>query len=85
MTTPSHPVRRFACVSDRDEFHELVTDVPATLTWFMTPRPGFDASERQAFELQFSGNSGSTKLDLVISGSLLRAHTARSDYSRGQF
>jgi len=53
--TPSHPVQRFACVSDRDEFHELVTDIPATLTWFMTPRPGFNASERSAFELlQFS-------------------------------
>lgn len=49
--TPSHPVQRFACVSDRDEFHELVTDVPATSTWFMTPRPGFDASKREAFEL----------------------------------
>ncbi|WP_375431010.1 hypothetical protein [uncultured Friedmanniella sp.] len=53
--TPSHPVQRFACVSDRDEFHELVTDVPATSTWLMTPRPGFDASQREAFELlQFS-------------------------------
>lgn len=49
--TPSHPVQRFACVSDRDEFHELVTDVPATSTWFMTPRPGFDATKREAFEL----------------------------------
>lgn len=50
-TTPSHAVQRFACVSDRDEFHELVTDVPATSTWFMTPRPGFKASSRDAFEL----------------------------------
>lgn len=48
---PSHSVQRFACVSDRDEFHELVTDVPATSTWFMTPRPGFHANERRAFEL----------------------------------
>ena len=49
--TPSHPTQRFACVSDRDEFHDLVTDVPATSTWFMTPRPGFDAAKREAFEL----------------------------------
>jgi len=49
--TPTHPVQRFACVSDRDEFHELVSDVPATSTWFMTPRPGFDATKREAFEL----------------------------------
>lgn len=48
---PSHPVARFACVSDRDEFYELTTDVPATSTWFMTPRPGFDASKRECFEL----------------------------------
>ncbi len=48
---PSHPVARFACVSDRDEFYELTRDVPATSTWFMTPRPGFDASKRECFEL----------------------------------
>ena len=55
--TPTHPVQRFACVSDRDEFHELVSDVPATSTWFMTPRPGFDATKREAFELlEFSVN-----------------------------
>lgn len=48
---PSHPIARFACVSDRDEFYELTRDVPATSTWFMTPRPGFDASKRECFEL----------------------------------
>jgi len=51
----AHPLQRFACVSDRDEFHALVTDVPATLTWFMTLQRGFTASERNAFRLlQFS-------------------------------
>lgn len=54
---PSHPVQRFACVSDREEFRELVSDVPSTLTWYMTPRPGFDAASQDAFELlQFSVN-----------------------------
>lgn len=48
---PSEHVARFACVSDRDEFYELTTDIPATSTWFMTPRPGFDASNRECFEL----------------------------------
>lgn len=48
---PSHPVQRFACVSDKDEFHELTSEVPSTATWYMTPRPGFDASQRDAFEL----------------------------------
>ncbi|WP_336855944.1 hypothetical protein [Sinomonas albida] len=48
---PSHSTQRFACVSDKDEYRELVSDIPATSTWFMTPRPGFDASSREAFEL----------------------------------
>lgn len=50
-TVPSHSVRRFACVSDRDEFNELVTDVPSTSTWFMRARPGLDASSRSCYEL----------------------------------
>lgn len=50
-TVPSHAVRRFACVSDRDEFNELVTEVPATSTWFMRSRPGMDASSRECYEL----------------------------------
>jgi hypothetical protein len=52
---PTHAVQHFACVSDRDEYHELISETPATIAWFMTPRPGFNASERSAFELlQFS-------------------------------
>lgn len=50
-TVPSGPVRRFACVSDRDEYNELVLDAPATSAWFMTPRPGMDASSREFYEL----------------------------------
>lgn len=50
-TIPTHPVQRFACVSDRDEFYELVTDVPATLTWLMTSRAGLDATDQRYYEL----------------------------------
>ena len=50
-TIPSHAVRRFACVSDRDEFNELVAETPSTLTWFMRPRPGMDASKHECYEL----------------------------------
>lgn len=50
-TIPSHTVRRFACVSDRDEFNELVAETPSTLTWFMRPRPGMDASKQECYEL----------------------------------
>ena len=50
-TVPSSATRRFACVSDQDEYNELRQDVPATSTWFMTPRPGMDARCREAYEL----------------------------------
>lgn len=49
--TPTHPTQRFACVSDRDEFREFAADIPSTLPWFMTPRPGVDASSRDCFDL----------------------------------
>lgn len=48
---PNSPTARFVCTSDREEFHDLLSEVPATSTWFMTPRPGFDAAERTSFEL----------------------------------
>lgn len=50
-TVPSGTVRRFACVSDRAEYNELRQDVPATATWFMTPRPGMDAANKECYEL----------------------------------
>lgn len=56
-TVPGHTVRKFACVSDRDEFYELFTEIPATWTWFMPPRTGVSASDQAAFELlEFSVN-----------------------------
>lgn len=48
---PSSPVQRFACTSNREDFHDLISDIPSTATWFMTDRPGFAANERRAFEL----------------------------------
>lgn len=50
-TIPSGSVRRFACVSDRAEYDELLLDVPATSPWMMTPRPGMDASSKDNYEL----------------------------------
>ncbi|MFT4165678.1 MAG: hypothetical protein QM650_10605 [Microlunatus sp.] len=50
-TIPSRAVRRFACVSDRDEFNELREEGFAETPWFMTPRKGVDPSSREAFEL----------------------------------
>lgn len=48
---PSHDSQRFACVSDKEEFRDLISDLPATSTWFMTPASGFDASDRESYEL----------------------------------
>jgi hypothetical protein len=50
-TVPSGIVRRFACVSDRDEYNDLLLDIPATSPWLMVPRPGMDASKREFYEL----------------------------------
>ncbi|MEH3138782.1 MAG: hypothetical protein PGN37_01120 [Mycobacterium kyogaense] len=50
-TVPSGPVRRFACVSNRDEYNDLRADVPATSAWLMVPRLGMDASSRDFYEL----------------------------------
>jgi hypothetical protein len=48
--------RRFACVSDRQEYRELAQD-PATSTWYIREAHGVDAASRQAFELvQFTVN-----------------------------
>ena len=50
-TVPSSATRRFACVSDQDEYNELRQDVPATSTWFMASRPGMDARSQESYEL----------------------------------
>lgn len=50
-TIPSGPIRRFACVSDRDEYNDLVLDAPATAAWYVVPRPGMDPSSRDVYEV----------------------------------
>ncbi|WP_455159582.1 hypothetical protein [Schaalia cardiffensis] len=50
-TIPSGTIRRFACVSDRDEYRELLLDLPATSPWLMQKRPGVDAVSRESYEL----------------------------------
>ena len=54
---PSARVQKFACVSDRDEFRELLSELPATSTWFLSPRTGLTPTDPAAYELlQFSVN-----------------------------
>ncbi|WP_431230445.1 hypothetical protein [Paenarthrobacter nicotinovorans] len=60
-TIPSHATQKFACVSDRDEFRDLVSDTPATFAWRMAPRSGFDASDKNAFELVQYSVDGETR------------------------
>lgn len=50
-TIPNGSVRRFACVSDRQEYRELLLDIPATSPWLMQSRPGVDAASRESYEL----------------------------------
>ena len=50
-TVPSSATRRFACVSDQDEYTELLTDTPATAAWLLQNRPGVDAASRSSYEL----------------------------------
>ncbi len=50
-TVPSSTTRRFACVSDQDEYNELLADTPATAAWLLQNRPGVDAASRSSYEL----------------------------------
>ena len=50
-TIPVHSQRRFVCLSDKDEYRELATDLGQTSAWFLKPKPGIDAGSRDAFEL----------------------------------
>ena len=50
-TTPAYPVRRFACVSDRAEYNELLLDIPTTSPWLVVARDGVDPRSRQTYEL----------------------------------
>jgi hypothetical protein len=54
-TIPTHAERRFACVSDREEYIELAHERGSTTAWFINPAGGIDARSEAAFELmQFS-------------------------------
>lgn len=69
-TTPSHPMRRFACVSDRDDYYELTSDLPSTSAWLMSARSGMDASDRANFELlDFAVDGESRRIRRTVSKS----------------
>jgi hypothetical protein len=49
--TPGTPTMRFACVSDRDEYRELLHDQTLPAVWHFPPLGDLDASSTEAFEL----------------------------------
>lgn len=48
---PRHATRHFACVSDKKEYRELSGESGSTSAWYLSQRPGVDASTKDAFEL----------------------------------
>lgn len=48
---PRHATRHFACVSNKQEYRELSAESGSTSAWYLSPRPGVDASTKDAFEL----------------------------------
>ena len=48
---PSSATRRFSCVSDQDEYAELLADTPATAAWLLQNHPGVDAASRFSYQL----------------------------------
>ena len=49
--TPANPVLRFACVSDMDEYRELLQDPSSTGAWYFKPIGQYDAASPEVFEL----------------------------------
>lgn len=48
---PIHQTRRFVCLDDLEQFRELDRNGGATSAWYIKPRAGVRAAERDAFEL----------------------------------
>lgn len=48
---PRFHTRRFACVSDKDEYRDLVEEYDGTSAWYFTPKGGVDANSKDAFEV----------------------------------
>ncbi|MCA1705793.1 MAG: hypothetical protein LC808_22020, partial [Actinobacteria bacterium] len=48
---PASPTLRFACVSDPDEYRELLRDQTTTAAWYYDRSASIDAASREAFEL----------------------------------
>jgi hypothetical protein len=48
---PTFQTRRFSAVSDLQEFRDLTQDTAASSAWYIGPRTGLEAGDRDSFEL----------------------------------
>ncbi|WP_421874667.1 hypothetical protein [Mycolicibacterium wolinskyi] len=54
---PRFHTRRFVCISDKDEYRDLIEEYDGTSAWYFTPKGGVDANSKEAFEVvQFAVN-----------------------------
>lgn len=58
---PANTTMRFACVSDIDEYRELLRDPTVNAPWYVDPSGGVDAANRQTFELLQLSVNGKVK------------------------
>lgn len=55
--TPTNPIMRFSCVSDLDEYRDLLQDPSSTEAWYFEPTDSYDATSPEVFELvQFTAD-----------------------------
>lgn len=70
ITVPATQTRRFASVSDPEDYRELTEDGSSTFVWFTNPSAGVDAGSTDAFELvQFSVNGNERQIRRTTRGS----------------
>jgi hypothetical protein len=50
-TTPANPTLRFACVSDPEQYRELIQDPTMTGTWYFDPSAELDVTSSEVFEV----------------------------------
>lgn len=49
---PKHRFRKFAVVSDRQRYNQLVAERGETSVWYRRPAPGFDVTDPEVFALE---------------------------------
>jgi hypothetical protein len=87
MVVPASQTRRFASVSDQDEYREIMEESAANFVWFTNPSSGVDAGSTDAFELvQFSvdGNERPIRRSVRKGGQLYSVNLGIPEADRHQ-